>query len=88
MWTDPNVYGEEDYDAVDGFMDELKQTKNRLVAFVRKATNNKQFKQIGKELFSLIVEVIQDSMEDELDIKYVAIQPRSPGDEGGSNQIN
>ena len=88
MWTDPNAYREEDYDAVDGFMDGLKQTKNTLVAFVRKAANNKQFKQIGKELFSLIVEVIQDSMEDELDIKYVVIQPRSPGDEGGSNQIN
>ena len=66
-----NAYQEEDYDDVDGFVDGLKQAKNRLVAFVRKAANKKQFKQTRKELFPLIVEVIQDSTEDELDIKYV-----------------
>ena len=35
-----NVCREDDYDAADGFVDELKQAKNRLVAFVRKAVNN------------------------------------------------
>ena len=69
-----NAYKEEDYDAVDGIVNELKQVKNKLVSFVREAANNKHFKQIGKELFDLIVDVIRDSMDDELDIKYVIVR--------------
>lgn len=73
IWVNSKKYEliRNDNDNKDGFADRLKQAKNRLVAFVRKAANKKQFKQTRKELFPLIVEVIQDSTEDELDIKYV-----------------
>ena len=73
IWVNSKKYEliRNDNDNKDGFADGLKQAKNRLVAFVRKAANKKQFKQTRKELFPLIVEVIQDSTEDELDIKYV-----------------
>lgn len=66
-----NAYREEDYDTADGIVDELKQAKDKLVCFVRKAANNEHFKQIGKEPFELIVDIIRDSMDDELGIRYV-----------------
>ena len=62
---------DEAYDAVDGIMDRLRQAKNKLVSFVRKALTSEQFKEIGKELFKIIVEVIKELLEQELDIKHI-----------------
>ena len=59
---------DEDYDAVDGIMVELRHAKNKLVSFLFVASN--QFKEIEKELFEIIVEVIGESLELELDIKH------------------
>ena len=39
-------------------MDELRQVKNKLLSFVKKATAREQFKETGKELFEIIVKVI------------------------------
>ena len=50
-----NAYKEEDYDAVDGILDDIKQAKNKLILFDKKATANEQFKQIGKDMFKLIL---------------------------------
>ena len=66
-----NAQKEEDHDAVDGIVDKVKQVKNKLVCFVRKAANNKYFEQIGIELFHLIVDVTGDTMGEELEIKYL-----------------
>ena len=62
---------DEDFDAVDGIMDELRQAKNKLVSFVKEAVASEQFKEIGKELFEIIVKVIRESLEQELDIKHI-----------------
>ena len=59
---------DEDYDAVDGIMVELRHAKNKLVSFLFVASD--QFKEIEKELFEIIVEVIGESLELELDIKH------------------
>ena len=60
---------DEDYDAVQGIMNELRQAKNKLVSFVKEAVASEQFKEIGKELFEIIVEVIRESLEQ--DIKHI-----------------
>ena len=49
---------DENYDAVDWIMDELRQAKYKLVSFVKEATASEQFKETGKELFEIIVKVI------------------------------
>ena len=59
---------DEDYDAVDGIMVELRHAKNKLVSFLFVASD--QFKEIEKELFEIIVKVIGESLELELDIKH------------------
>ena len=59
---------DEDYDAVDGIMVELRHAKNKLVSFLFVASD--QFKEIEKELFEIIVEVIGESLELGLDIKH------------------
>ena len=59
---------DEDYDAVDGIMVELRHAKNKLVSFLFVASD--QFKEIEKELFEIIVEVIGESLELELDINH------------------
>ena len=61
---------DQDYDAVDGIMDELRHAKNKLVSFLKEAAASDQFKEIEKELFEIIVEVIGESLELELDIKH------------------
>ena len=65
---------DEDCDAVDRIMDELRQAKNKLVSFVKEAVASEQFKEIGKELFEIIVKVIRESLEQELDIKHIIIR--------------
>ena len=62
---------DEDCDVVDGIMDKLRQAKNKLVSFVKKAVASEQFKEIRKELFKIIVKVIRESLEQELDIKPI-----------------
>ena len=62
---------DKEYDAVDEIMDELRQAKNKLVSFVKEAVASEQFKEIGKELFEIIVKVIRESLEQELDIKHI-----------------
>ena len=49
---------QEDYDKVDGLMDELKKAKNWMVSFIKKAAGNEQYKQNGKQLFRIIVNSI------------------------------
>ena len=49
-------------------MVELRHAKNKLVSFLFVASD--QFKEIEKELFEIIVEVIGESLELELDIKH------------------
>ena len=65
---------DEDCDAVDGIMDELRQAKNKFISFVKEAVASKQFKETGKVLFEIIVEVIRESMEQELAIKHIITQ--------------
>ena len=64
--------GDEDYDAVEGIMNKLRQAKNKLVSFVNEAVAREQFKEIRKELFEIIVEVIRESLEQ--DIKHIITQ--------------
>ena len=52
-------------------MDELRQAKNKFVSLAKGAVASEQFKQIGKELSEIIVEVIRESLEQELDIKHI-----------------
>ena len=40
------TYKEEDYDIVDGIVDDLKQAKNKMILFAKKASANEQFKRI------------------------------------------
>ena len=61
----------EDYDEVDGLVDELKKAKNWMVSFIKEAAGNEQYRQIGKQLFRIIVNAISDSLEGEVDIKQV-----------------
>ena len=63
-------FDDEDYDTVNGIMDELIQAKNKLVSFAKEAVPSEQFQEIRKELFKIIVEVIRESLEQELDIKH------------------
>ena len=49
-------------------MDELREGKNKVVSFVKEAGASEQFKEIGKELFEIIVEVIRKTSEQ--DIKH------------------
>ena len=65
---------DKDYDTVDRIMDKLRQAKNKLVLFVKEAVGSKQFKGIRKELFEIIVQVIRESLEQELDIKHIITQ--------------
>ena len=62
---------QEDYDEVDGLVDELKKAKNWMVSFIKEADGNEQYRQIGKQLFRIIVNAISDSLEGEVDIKQV-----------------
>ena len=62
---------DEDCDAVDGIMDELRQAKSKLVPFVEEAIASEQFKEIGKELFEIIVKLIRESLEQEINIKHI-----------------
>ena len=55
-------------------MDELRQAKNKFISFVKEAVASKQFKETGKVLFEIIVEVIRESMEQELAIKHIITQ--------------
>ena len=66
-----NACKEEDYDVVDGILDDIKQAKNNLILFAKKAAAKEQFKQIGKEMFKLIFKIIKDSIEDEVDFTHV-----------------
>ena len=52
-------------------MDELRQAKNKFVSLAKGAVVSEQFKQIRKELSEIIVEVIRESLEQELDIKHI-----------------
>ena len=52
-------------------MDELRQAKNKLVSLAKRAVVSEQFKQIGKEVSGIIVEVIRESLEQVLDIKHI-----------------
>ena len=54
-------------------MDELRQTKNRLISFVKEAVASEQFKEIRKVLFEIIAKVIRESLEQEFDIKHIVI---------------
>ena len=71
MWNVRKAYrlDDEDYDAVDGIMDKLRLAKNKLVSFVKEAVASKQFNEIKKELFEIIVEIIRESSEQ--DIKHI-----------------
>ena len=62
---------QEDYDEVDGLVDELKKAKNWMVSFIKEAVGNEQYRQIGKQLFRIIVNAISDSLEGKVDIKQV-----------------
>ena len=62
---------QEDYDEVDGLLDKLKKAKNWMVFFIKEAVGNEQYRQIGKQLFRIIVNAISDSLEGEVDIKQV-----------------
>ena len=62
---------DEDYDAVDGIMDELRQAKNKLVSFVKEAVASEQFRETRKELFEIIVKVIRESLEQEFVITWL-----------------
>ena len=62
---------QEDYDEVGGLVDELKKAKNWMVSFIKEAVGNEQYRQIGKQLFRIIVNAISDSLEGEVDIKQV-----------------
>ena len=62
---------QEDYDEVDGLVDELKKAKNWMVSFIKEAVGNEQYRQIGKQLFRIIVAAISGSLEGEVDIKQV-----------------
>ena len=63
---------DEDYDAVDGILEELRQAKNKLVSFVKEVAAREHFKEIEKELFEIIVEVISESLEQ--DIKHIKVR--------------
>ena len=52
-------------------MDELRQAKNKLVSLAKRAVVSEQFKQIGKAVSGIIVEVIRESLEQVLDIKHI-----------------
>ena len=52
-------------------MDELRQAKNKFVCFVKEVVASEQSKETGKHLFEIIVEVIRESLEQELDIKHI-----------------
>ena len=52
-------------------MDELRQAKSKLVPFVEEAIASEQFKEIGKELFEIIVKLIRESLEQEINIKHI-----------------
>ena len=52
---------QEDYDEVDGLVEELKKAKNWMVSFIKEAVGNEQYRQIGKTLFRIIVNAISDS---------------------------
>ena len=67
----PYKQDQEDYDEVDGLVDELKKAKNWMVSFIREAVGNKQYRQIGKQLFRIIANAISDSLEGDVDIKQV-----------------
>ena len=41
------------------------------MSFVKTSLKNEDIRQIEKELFELIVDVVKDSLDDELDIKYI-----------------
>ena len=41
------------------------------MSFVKTALKNKEIRQIGKELFELIVDVVKNFLDDELNIKYI-----------------
>ena len=52
---------QEDYDEMDGLVDELKKAKNWMVSFIKEAVGNEQYRQIGKQLFRITVNAISDS---------------------------
>ena len=62
---------QENYGEVDGLMDELKKAKNWMVSFIKETFGNGQYRQIGKQLFRIIVKAISDSLEGEVDTKQV-----------------
>ena len=62
---------QEDYDEVDGLVDELKKSKNGMVSVIKEAVGNEQYSQIGKQLFRIIVITISDSLQGKVDIKQV-----------------
>ena len=41
------AYKEKDYDVVDGIVDDLKQAKNKMISFAKKAAAHEQLKRIG-----------------------------------------
>ena len=65
---------QEDYDEVDGLEDELKKAKNWMVFFIKEAFGNEQYRQIGKQLFRIIVNAVSDSLEGEVDIKQLVFR--------------
>ena len=68
-----NTYkqNQEDYDEVDGLLDKLKKAKNWIVYFIKEAVGNEQYREIGKQLFRIIVNAISDLLEGEIDFKQV-----------------
>ena len=63
---------EVDSDSVDGIIEQITKTKNKLASFAREATEiDERFKAVGKQLFELIFKVIKDSVEDQVGFTQV-----------------
>ena len=64
-------YKQDDFDTVDGILDEIKKAKNYQMSIIKEAAANEEVKRIGKELFKLIFQIIKGFIENKLDFKNV-----------------
>ena len=66
--------GEDDCDQVDGFIDNIKRGLVNVNQFIKDTLSEECMKQIGKELFQVIIKVIKDSISGELNTEYVILK--------------
>ena len=65
---------EDDWNQVDGFIDDIKRGLINLNQFIKDALSKECMKQIGIELLQVIVKVIKDSISGQLNIEYVILK--------------